>query len=272
MDQYRVSSPDGKEFGPVDLQGLLQWVKEGRVLKGTLVRKGEEAPVPAESLPELAGAFAPAAISPSAPPIAMTVALPSEFRSWEFVGIAWKLVQVHWLQLGLMFLIVGAVSAVPYAGGCLALIVGGTINVGIYRAILGMLAGRPPEVGMMFGGFDRFGQALLASLVTAVLVGLGMVFCIVPGVILSLMWLFTPPILAETTLEFWDAMTASADLTAGYRWDLFCLCLACLCVAILGLLACGIGIVIAEAVIFTSFALAYRFLQARQADRTRVSA
>jgi len=263
MDQYRVVGPDGKEFGPVDLQGLVQWVREGRLIKSTQVRKNDDAPVVAESLPELAEVFSPV-VKASSPPIAITVALPSEFKSWDFIGQAWILVKPHWLPLSVMFLILGVMGAIPYLGPCLSFILSGTLMVGIYRAILGMLAGRAPTIEMMFGGFDRFGQAFLASLVYGILIFIGFVCLIVPGVILAIMWLFVTPVLAETNLDFWTAMKASADLTKGYRWDLFCLVLACIPVMLLGLLCCCIGIVLAQAVAFTAFALAYRFLQARQ--------
>jgi uncharacterized membrane protein len=267
MDQYRVVSPDGREYGPVDLPGLLQWVRDGRVLGNTLVRKGDGAPVIAESLPELAAAFAPPSAHP-APPIATTVPLPTEFRSWIFIGTAWELVKPHWLPLGLMFMLPTLVGLIPYLGACVSVIINGAIYVGIYRAIMGMLAGRPPTVGMLFNGFDRLGQAFLATLSVGILVAIGTLCCIVPGVILSIMWMFVYLVLAETELDFWEAMKASADLTKGYRWELFCLMLACFVVGILGFLACCVGIFVAQAVVFTTFALVYRFLQAKQAGRT----
>ena len=264
MDQYRVLSPDGKEFVPVDLQGLLRWVKEGRLIKTTLVRKNDGEPAAAETFPELAEVFAPPPAQAPSPPIATVVIMPSEFKSWEFIGQAWALVKPHWLPLGVMFLILGLAGAVPYLGPCISLVLSGTFMVGIYRAILGMLAGRPPTIEMMFSGFDRFGQAFVASLVYSLLVGIGFVFCIVPGVFLAIMWMFISPILAETDLDFWPAMEASANLTKGYRWELFCLALASIPVLLLGLLCCCIGVVVAQAVVITAFALAYRFLQGRQ--------
>ena len=268
MDQYFVVSPDGREFGPVDLQGLLQWIREGRVLKATLIRKAGSQPVPADTLPELAVIFSPAAPPPPAiPPFVTATPLPTEFRSWDFIGKAWELVKPHWVPLGAIFLIVNLMGAVPYLGACVMFVIGGALYVGINRAILGVLAGKPPEVGMMFNGFDRFGQAFLASLVVSILVSLGFVLCIVPGIILAIMWMFVSLILAETQLDFWPAMQASAKLTEGYRWELFCFFLACFVVAILGLLACCVGIFIAEPVIFTAMALVYRFLQARHAEK-----
>jgi uncharacterized membrane protein len=262
MDQYFVLAPDGSEYGPVDLPGLQQWLREGRVLEATLIRKNGADPVPANSLLELAAAFSPPP-PPAMPPFPGSVALPAEFRSWAFIGQAWELVKVHWLPLSAMCVLTFLIGCIPFA----LFIIGGAICVGVSRAILGLIAGKPPNVGMMFEGFDRLGQAFLANIVVGLLVGIGTLFCIVPGVILGIMWMFVNFVLAETNLDFWPAMEYSANLTAGYRWELFCLLLACLVVYVLGLLACGVGLVVAVPVIVTAIALAYRFLQARQAVR-----
>ncbi len=263
MDQYFVVSSDGKEYGPVDLQGLLEWIRQGRVLRTTLIRKGAAEPVAAETLSELAFAFAPAPpmAFPSAPSVA---ALPAEFRSWQFIGQAWELVKPHWLPLGLTFLILFLIRA-SGIGTCVFLVIGGALYVGIARAILGLIEGKAPTVGMMFDGFDRWGQAFLALLVTTILVSLGTLLCIVPGIILFIMWLFVFFVMAETNLDFWPAMQASAKLAEGYWWELFCLLLACLIVMLLGLIVCFVGLFIAEPVVFTAIALAYRFLQGKKA-------
>ncbi|HMD34773.1 MAG TPA: hypothetical protein VKH42_07390 [Vicinamibacterales bacterium] len=267
MDQYRVVVAGGKEYGPVDLPGLIKWVSEGRVTATTLIRKNQDEPVPANTLPELGASFAPPASS-TVPPIATTVALPSEWRSWDFIGLAWELVKPHWLPLGVMFLLLSIIGAVPYIGACITLVVRGAIMVGIYRAILGLLAGRTPTIEMMFGGFDRFGQAFVAVLVISILVSLGLIFLIVPGIILALMWFCTMPVIAETDQDFWTAMQTSAALTKGYRWQLFCLALANIPILLLGILCCCVGVCVSQAVMYTSFALAYRFLQARQGGAT----
>ena len=296
MDQYRVVTADGKEFGPTDLAGLLQWIKEGRVLKTTRIRKNDGAVIAAEFLAELSDAFQQKPQESGAPPIAMTVPMMDTFRSWGFLGQAWDLVRQHWVPLGVMFLISGLLGAIPYIGPCISLIIGSTLTVGINRAILGMLAGRKPEIEMMFGAFDRFGQAFAAALVMGILVtlafgllivpavllgGLGqafpdssvtvifwiIAFCVmlVPGMYLTMMWMLTLLIIADTDKDFWAAMQESARLTQGYRWSLFCLCLAWIPIALLGLLALCIGIVVAQAVFATALALAYRFLQVKKA-------
>ncbi len=190
--------------------------------------------------------------------------MPAAFSAWEFIARAWELVKPHWLPLAAIAFIASAIGAVPYVGPCVMLVIGGAIYVGINRAILGMLAGKQPEIGMMFNGFDRFGQAFLAHLVIAIGVTAGFILFIVPGIILTIMWMFVSLVLAETELDFWESMKVSADLTAGYRWQLFGLLLACIVVAIAGLLVCCVGIFVAQPVIMTAMALAYRFLQAQK--------
>jgi len=202
--------------------------------------------------------------APPPQPLPTSVRLPSEFRVWEFIGLAWDIVKPHWLVLAGIFFIQVAMGAVPYIGGCVQLIIGGAIMVGIWRALLGMIGGRKPDVGMMFQGFDRFGDAFLAGLISGILIGLGFVCLVVPGIILAIMWMFTYPVIAETGLGFWEAMRESSRLTEGYRWRLFLLALACGLIAILGVLVFCLGLFVALPVNFTALALAYRFLQSKK--------
>ena len=80
-DRYRVVSA-GREFGPTDLTGLMQWVKEGRLAADTQLRKNDAAPVAAPD--ELIGVFQgqiPGIAAVAPPPIgSLVVRLPSEFR------------------------------------------------------------------------------------------------------------------------------------------------------------------------------------------------
>jgi uncharacterized membrane protein len=262
---YWVLGADGREYGPVTLPDLTRWIAERRLVGTSRVRAEGAEWTEAQLVPEIAALFsAGATASPPLAGSARTLALPAEFRVWLFIGQAWDLVKVHWLPLAGMIFIQAAIGCVPYLGPCVQFIIGGAILIGIWRAILGMIDGRAPEVGMMFRGFDQFGDGFLAYIVRAILVGLGFLLLIVPGVILALMWAFTFPVLAETRLGFWEAMHRSAVLTEGYRWRLFLLALACFLVLILGLVAFCVGIFVAVPVCMTAFALAYRWLVERK--------
>ena len=271
QEQYWVVAADGQEYGPADLETLKQWAREGRVVHATHIRKSSGGTVYAGKMPELAEAFPPRESSLAAPPgqppppaSPLATTIPSEFRVWEFIGRGWDIVKPHWLVLSAMFFIQAAIGCVPYIGPCAQFIIGGAIMVGIWRAVLGTIDGRKPDVGMMFQGFDRFGDAFLANLISGILIALGIVCLIVPGIILAIMWMFTFPVIGETPLGFWEAMRESSRLTEGYRWRLFLLALACILVAILGLLVFCVGVFVACAVDLAALGLAYRFLQARK--------
>jgi uncharacterized membrane protein len=260
---YWVTGTDGREYGPVPIETIGRWIAEGRLIATSQVRVEGGVPTEARLVPEIAALLG--AGSPTAPTATAATFPPlPEFRVWGFIGQAWDLVKIHWLPLALMVFIQIAMSCVPYLGGCVMFIIGGAIQVGIWRAILGAIDGRPPQVGMMFEGFDMFGDAFLAYFVRAVLVALGYICLIVPGIILSLMWAFTFPILAERRISFWDAMQRSAILTEGYRWRLLLLALACFLVLLLGFVALCVGIFVAVPVCVTAFGLAYRWLQAKK--------
>jgi hypothetical protein len=60
MAKYSIIAADGKSYGPVDEQGLLAWVKAGRVAASTTVHDHDtDQMAPACKLPFLAGQFAP---------------------------------------------------------------------------------------------------------------------------------------------------------------------------------------------------------------------
>jgi uncharacterized membrane protein len=295
-EQYWITASDGNEYGPVPLETLLVWIRERRVVATTPVRRGAEPPVEAERIPEVASAFsaspapsvpttaparAPASTGAAAAGTARTTALPAGFGAWDFVGRAWEIVKPHWLPLAGIFFVLTAIGAVPYLGSIVQLIIGGALWVGVWRAITGMIDGRPPEVGMLFQGFDRFKEAFLATLVISALIGVACAVLVLPGVVLhskallvlgflamsvpammlAIMWSFTIPFIAETDLGFWEAMRQSAELTEGYRVQLFLLMLANILVGLLGVVAFCVGIFVAYPVIVTSLALAYRFLR-----------
>jgi hypothetical protein len=260
MDQYLVIGPDGKEFGPIDLAGLQQWIREGRVLKQTRVRKNGGAVFAAEGLPEVAESFAQPAQPVLTPPIVTTVPIPAEFRSWQFIGQGWELFKPHWLHLCLMMVILSLVGAIPYVGPFIA----AGFVVAVNRAVLGLLAGRAPRVEMMFTGFDRYLQGLVAAIIIGLVLPIAFLCLIVPGIYLALLWSQTYFVLADTNQDFWSAMQSSIEVTKGYRWEIFCLWLAYFLIMILGLLVFCVGIYVSHAVGTVAFALAYRFLQFRQ--------
>lgn len=107
------------------------------------------------------------------------------------------------------------------------------------------------------GPFWRF---LGAHILTGILVSLGFIAFLVPGVILAVGLAFVPYLVIERGLGPIEAMKESWRITKGHKWPLFLLILALIGISLLGLLALVVGIFVALPIALLAFAHAYRTL------------
>lgn len=107
-------------------------------------------------------------------------------------------------------------------------------------------------------GFWRFvGATFCAALIIVV----GFILLIVPGVIAALALTFVSYVVIEEGLSPIEALKRSAALTKGSRWQLFVLGLALFGINILGLLALGVGLFVSIPVSFLAMVHVYRALK-----------
>jgi uncharacterized membrane protein len=109
------------------------------------------------------------------------------------------------------------------------------------------------------GPFWRF---LGAHILTVIVVALGFIAFIVPGIILAVGLGFVPYLVVERGLGPIEAMKESWRITKGHKWQLFLLLLALLGINLLGALALVVGIFVAVPVTMIAFTHAYRTLSA----------
>jgi hypothetical protein len=75
------------------------------------------------------------------------------------------------------------------------------------------------SVGELFGlVWPRIVSLILLSLVVSILVGIGLIFFIIPGIILALMWIVSTPSMIVENKGVFDSMSRSSELTRGNRW------------------------------------------------------
>lgn len=87
--------------------------------------------------------------------------------------------------------------------------------------------------------------------------GLGTLFCILPGIFLTVRYEFAPLIYATENVGFFEAFGRSWRMTSGHFWKLFLLGLAAFGIMILGFCACCVGIFYASVIVKFMFVLAY---------------
>jgi uncharacterized membrane protein len=139
-------------------------------------------------------------------------------------------------------------------------VVGIVLSMGLIRASLAVVEGRTPEVNMLFQT-DGFGPYLVASILVGLAVFVGLIAFIVPGVILAIMWQFFGYVIVEDPPTGpADAMRRSADITRGNRWQLFGLGILLVAINVVGLLACGIGLIFTYGITVVTLAYTYKTL------------
>ena len=75
------------------------------------------------------------------------------------------------------------------------------------------------SVGELFGLVaPRLFALFLLSIVVGILVAIGFVFLIIPGIILTLMWIVSTPAMMVENKGVFDSMSRSSELTKDNRW------------------------------------------------------
>jgi uncharacterized membrane protein len=188
-------------------------------------------------------------------------------RPWFFVGAT--------LVIFLLYIVAGALTAtIDYA------LTGDTENHSGVGSILDWLIGTLISMGAVafyLKAHDNPEQVTLSALwhphpywsylAATVLVGLvivlGLLLLIVPGIIFGLMFMFTSFIVIDRALGPIDAMKESKRITSGYRWRLLGFILLLALINLAGVIALVVGLLVTVPVTSIAFANAYRVLSDR---------
>jgi uncharacterized membrane protein len=139
-------------------------------------------------------------------------------------------------------------SVIAVAGGVLSQIIAIPLQAfifsGINQFLLRACRGEKPELNVVFSGGRFFLPMLGGQLLYAMGVGLGIVLCLIPGVILSCGWFLYQPFIVDKGLGPVEALTASWRATAGQRGNIFVYLLLSCAVGLAGFAALCIGALI----------------------------
>jgi len=105
---------------------------------------------------------------------------------------------------------------------------------------------------------NRYIPYFFGTLLYSLLVGIGMVFFVVPGVYVGVACQFAPYLIIDRRLGPVEALRESASLTKGSRWGLLLFGLVVIGLNILGSLLFGLGLLVTVPVTFSAHVWAYR--------------
>jgi hypothetical protein len=119
---------------------------------------------------------------------------------------AWKLMM---RDIGLYIAAMASYLAIVLFTCGLGFLVYGPLWAGLM--VMGFKALKNEQVAFAdaFAGFKIFMPLFLLSIVVFVLVSVGFMLCILPGVYLALAWSFAMPLVIDRKMDFWPAMQLS---------------------------------------------------------------
>jgi serine/threonine protein kinase len=171
-------------------------------------------------------------------------------RGWNLVtSDFWRIIGVSaliWLISGFATTsVIGIIVRYPLTGG-------------LWLYYLNRVRGKPATVDLAFSGFKvAFLQLVLVGLISHLLLLLGFIALIIPGIFLWVSWSFAAALVADQGLDFWPAMELSRKVVCQHWWKFFWFLIVLLLIHLAGFLCCWVGIFVATPVCLAAMAYAY---------------
>ncbi|GAA5128116.1 DUF4339 domain-containing protein [Luteolibacter yonseiensis] len=135
------------------------------------------------------------------------------------------------------------------------------LSLGFTRITLNLVSGREFSIGMLFGEGQKLLPAIGATILYSLMVGLGLLLFIVPGIYLALRFGFYRAAIVDRNLGVLESLRYSSSLTTNNRLSLFVLSLLTIFIILAGMLALCVGLLFAIPVASLAWVVAYRWLQ-----------
>lgn len=173
-------------------------------------------------------------------------------RPWYLIGLS--------SAMGVLFVVCSSDSALATA---LAYIVYG----GYLLMLMNHFNGTHIVFDDLFNIDNRWISFAFLAVIKGLLIVLGFLCFIVPGVYLAVRWMFAEFYVLDKGMRPLEALKASSELTAGFRWKLFLFGLVTTVLVIAGFFLLIIGAIVAAVV--ATFG-AYKIYKDLQADTVTV--
>lgn len=190
---------------------------------------------------------------------------------FNVIGVAWQMLSQQlgtWVLAMLVVVLINVALAftvgivlalcVPLVGNLVAQIPSQLMVIGLYRMAFKQMRGETIAVGDVFQFMDVLGPAAVATILVTIAVITGTIFCIVPGILLAGVWMFTFPLIADKGMDGVQAMGLSWN-TLKADWLMAALFFFVnTLIGVAGALACGVGVLVTAPLSLLSLAGLYR--------------
>ena len=134
------------------------------------------------------------------------------------------------------------------------------LEIGWIRIVLDIVDNKKPDIKELYQNYPLFIQFFLTNLILVVIVLIGTILLIIPGIYLAVRYQFTPYVVVDKKLAYLTALKEAGKLTQGRWMAIFLFDLTLIGLNILGAIALGIGLLITIPVSFLATSYLYRRL------------
>lgn len=117
------------------------------------------------------------------------------------------------------------------------------LSAGIIMMGICQVAGRPVKVGMMFGYFERTLKLFLLYLTMSLMIVVGFILLILPGIYLTVAYVMALPLLIEKNMGVWDALETSRKAISKRWFTVFAIFILLGALFVLSAIPLGIGLI-----------------------------
>lgn len=176
----------------------------------------------------------------------------------QILKTAWEHTKTHFWFLWGLFAIIGVVTIVlsisldAYEENAIAVIVlmiaqmliGIIFQIGVCRILLNLSVGRTVEYGQLIGNSQYLVRFFLATLLYSLIVTVGTLLLLIPGIIWSLKYSQWPYLMVEKNMGVLESLKKSGEITYGAKMDMFVLMLALAGIMLISVIPLGLGLIV----------------------------
>lgn len=149
------------------------------------------------------------------------------------------------------------------------LVVQFVVSIGITKITLKLYDGDSVSWRDLYASYRLLWRFVAVSFLYGLMVAVGFVFLIIPGIILGIIFQFAMYLVVDKNMGVFESFRKSAELTRGFRWDLLLFNITVIGLNILGVMLLVIGLIVTLPVTWLAIAYVYRKLESRGMTSTQ---
>lgn len=178
---------------------------------------------------------------PEQPPI-------GEITIGNYFKTGWELFKKYPAGFVGYFIIIVVISfvlrLVPVIGWLAGLALVSPLNAGFFVVSAKLLRNQTPEFADFLGGLKFFLPLALFGIVSSILITIGLILLIIPGIYLIVSYLFALMFIVDRGLDFWPAMETSRRSVQTRWFQIFALFLLLVLLNLGGAMLLGVGLLV----------------------------